>query len=95
MKNTSTLILVALLGVGCAPTKVDPHAIPPVDPGVLMGDGPAPNLFKRKAHKSEWVKASCSHWFHDYGEGIFYFECGFRAFVLFDKDGYPTDLKNY
>ncbi len=56
---------------------------------------PENRLFELKAHRDEWIKASCSHHIHSNGECIFYFELGFRAFVVFDDAGYPLNMLSY
>ena len=59
---------------------------------------PAEGLFARKAHKSDWIKVATLHVEPKEltnGEAIFYFETGFRAFVVFDDNGIPNRYENY
>ena len=101
MRSAITFLLVLGLS-SCTTTDKRPNAPDSLElerMRLALTTGPEQGLFDRKAHLDEWVKASCSHHLHTDAdgirEGIFRFECGFRAFVAFDEAGYPMRFLSY
>jgi len=68
---------------------------PKVKPVFIELKSPAPHLFAIRANRNTWIKESESHYIHENNEIIFYFEQGFREFVVFDESGYPIKSMSY
>ena len=86
MKILTYLVLLLVL-VNCS-NKTEPVF-------TALDVNPVRMLFDRKASKDEWVKLSSKHELHEQNEGIFYFEQGFSAFVVFDELNAPIRYVEY